>query len=87
MMRDELVRRIAALPADADVGIQIGDDHLDIADAIAWGEGDFGALTCHPSDLRDLLMAWGLPRGLRERLVPGTGRVVRRSTTRPGPLP
>ncbi|GAA2641246.1 hypothetical protein [Paractinoplanes durhamensis] len=60
MMRDDLLQRIAALPANADVGIQIGDDHLDITDVIAWGDGDFGALRCHPNDVRDLLAAWGL---------------------------
>lgn len=60
MMRDELLERIAALPADADVGVQIGDDHLDITDVIPWGAGRFGALTCHPNDVRDLLRAWRL---------------------------
>lgn len=60
MMRDELLERIATLPAYADVGIQIGDDHLDITDVILWGDGGFGALTCHPNDVRDLFLAWGL---------------------------
>jgi hypothetical protein len=57
MMRDELIQQIAKLPADADVGIQIGDEHLDIAEVIAWGDGGFGALRCHPNDLHDLLAA------------------------------
>jgi len=57
MMRDELMKQIATLPADADVGIQIGDDHLDIDEVIVWGDGGFGALRCHPNDLRDLLAA------------------------------
>jgi len=35
MMPDELVQRVAALPADSDVGVQIGDDHLDITDVVA----------------------------------------------------
>jgi hypothetical protein len=39
MMRDELLTRIGALPADADVGIRIGDDQVDIADVVPWGEG------------------------------------------------
>ena len=55
MMRDELMLQVATLPADADVGVQIGDDHLDIAEVVAWGDGGFGALRCHPNDLRDLL--------------------------------
>ena len=72
MMRDELLRQIAALPADSDVGVQIGDDHLDIADAVAWGDGSFGALQCHSSDLRDMLVAWDLPRDLLDRLAPSS---------------
>ncbi|MEV6842583.1 hypothetical protein [Actinoplanes sp. NPDC051411] len=39
MKRSELLRRILALPADADIGVQIGDDHLDISDVVAWGTG------------------------------------------------
>jgi hypothetical protein len=70
MMRDELLQWIAALPADSEVGVQIGDEHLDIAEVIRWGDGTFGALRCHSSDLRDMLMAWELPRDLRERLAP-----------------
>jgi hypothetical protein len=58
MKRRELLQRIAALPPDADVGVQIGDDHLDISDVVAWGEGAFGALRCHRGDLRDLIRAW-----------------------------
>jgi hypothetical protein len=70
MKRDELLQRIAALPASADVGIQIGDDHLDIVEVGTWGEGQFGVLRCRPSDLRDLLVSWGLPASLREFLAP-----------------
>jgi hypothetical protein len=51
MKRSELLRRIRALPADADVGVQIGD-------VVAWGDGAFGALQCHRADLRDLFLAW-----------------------------
>jgi hypothetical protein len=58
MRRRELLQRIAALPADADIGVQIGDDYLDIADVVAWGDGAFGALQCDRADLRDLLAAW-----------------------------
>ena len=61
MMRDELLQQIAALPADADIGIQLGEEHLDIADVILWGGGGFGALRCHSVDLRDVLFEWGLP--------------------------
>jgi len=54
MMRDELLQRLAALPEDSDVGVQIGDDYLDITDVVPWGDGSFGALRCHSSDLRDM---------------------------------
>lgn len=60
-MRDELLQRIAALPEDADVGVQIGEEHLDIAEVIVWGEDQFGALRCDAADLRDVLISWGLP--------------------------
>jgi hypothetical protein len=70
-MRDELLQRIAALPPEADVGVQIGDDHLDIADLVTWGDGNFIALKCHPNDLRDLLLEWGLPDDRRGRIASG----------------
>lgn len=70
MMRDELLQWIAALPEDSDVGVQIGDEHLDITEVVAWGDSSFGALQCHSGDLRDLLVAWELPRDLRDRLGP-----------------
>jgi hypothetical protein len=68
MMRDELLKQISALPPDADIGIQIGDDHLDIADLAPWGDGGFVALTCHSADLRDVLSEWGLPVSQRQWL-------------------
>jgi hypothetical protein len=71
MLRHELMRLIAALPADADVGVQIGDETLDIADVVPWGDGAFAALRCHPGDLRDLLADWRLPLDLRRRVLPG----------------
>lgn len=76
MMRDELLRWIAALPADSDVGVQIGDEPLDIADVIRWGDGTFGALRCRSSDLRDMLVAWELPPDLRERLASSGTSVI-----------
>jgi len=71
MMRDDLLNQISALPPDADIGIQIGDDHLDIADVVPWGDDGFAALKCHSGDLRDVLTEWGLPANQRERLVLG----------------
>jgi hypothetical protein len=69
MRRDELMKKIAALPAEADVGIQIGEDHLDIADVVPWGGGSFGAIRCQSCDLRDALLAWGVPKDRRDRLA------------------
>jgi hypothetical protein len=69
MMRDELLHQIAALPEDSDVGVQIGDDQLDITDVVSWGDGAFGALRCRSSDVRDMLVAWELPGDLRDRLA------------------
>lgn len=69
MMRDELLQRIAALPENSDVGVQIGDDHLDITEVVAWGDGTLGALRCHTSDVRDMVAAWELPRDVRDRLT------------------
>lgn len=66
MMRDELLRRIHDLPAETDIGVQVGDGHLDIADVIPWGDGTFVALTCHPGDLRDLLSEWAAQRRFSE---------------------
>jgi hypothetical protein len=68
MRRHELLQRIAALPEDADIGVQIGGEHLDISDVVTWGDGTFGALQCHRADLRDLFLTWKLPGEVIERL-------------------
>jgi hypothetical protein len=60
MMRDDLLNQLSALPPDVDIGIQIGEDHLDIADLVPWGDGGFVALKCHSGDLRDLLSELGM---------------------------
>ena len=70
MMRDQLLKRITALPSEVDVGVQIGDGHVDIADLMPWGDGSFIALKCHPEDLRDLLLEMGLPKEQRRRIAP-----------------
>ncbi|MET3423973.1 hypothetical protein BJ973_003185 [Actinoplanes tereljensis] len=69
MMRDELLRRISGLPAETDIGVRVGDGHLDITDVITWDNGDRGALTCHPPDLRDLLREWDLPDATFARIT------------------
>ena len=71
MKRDELLLQISALPSDTDIGIQVGGDHLDIADLVPCGEGRFVALRCHSRDLRDMLLHWGIPKDLRKRIALG----------------
>jgi hypothetical protein len=71
MMRDELLQQISALPPDTDIGIQVGCDHLDIVDLVPWGGGEFVALKCHSSDLRDMLMQWGIPKQQQQRIAHG----------------
>jgi len=73
MTRDELLQLIAAVPAGTDIGIQLGNEHLDIVDLVPWGDGQFIALKCHPTDLRDLLLAWELPREQRKQIRRGCG--------------
>jgi hypothetical protein len=82
MMRDDLLKQISALPQDSDIGIQLGGDHLDIADLVAWGDGGFVALKCHASDLRDVLLEWGLLAHQRERVIaePAQRAVTRHAT-------
>lgn len=69
MLRDELLKQLLALPAGANIGIQIGDAHLDIADVMPWGDEGFVDLCCDLADLRDVLMEWGVPADKRDRLV------------------
>jgi hypothetical protein len=69
MKRDDLLAHLASLPADTDIGIQIGEAHLDISKVTTWGEDAFVALECDRSDLRDVLTEWGISAGRREELV------------------
>ena len=71
MMRDELLQQISALPPDTDIGIQVGGDHLDIADLVPWGGGGYVALKCHSSDLRDMLVQWGISKQQQDRIALG----------------
>jgi hypothetical protein len=74
MKRDKLLRQIADLPVGTDIGVQIGTDRLDVIGIVPWGGGRFAALRCRPGDLRDLLVAWGIPAALRDELAPGPAR-------------
>lgn len=72
MMRDELIKQLSDLPADATIGVQISDAHLDIVDLKPWGDEGFVDLQCDAVDVRDVLREWGLPAGKRVQLVPTT---------------
>jgi hypothetical protein len=68
--RDNLLRQILALPVGTDIGVEIGADRLDVTGIVPWGGGRFAALRCRPSDLRDLLVDWGIPAALRDEFAP-----------------
>jgi hypothetical protein len=92
MMRDELLRKIASLPAETDVGVQIGSDHLDVTEVIVWGgDEQFGALRCDPCDTHDLAVAWGLSPEMREGLAsvadPPVASKISREDLRPEDVP
>jgi hypothetical protein len=69
MLRDQLLKQLSALPSDAVIGVQIGNEHLDVTDVTPWGDEGFVDLQCDPADLRDVLMEWGLPAHKRQQLV------------------
>ena len=69
MKNDVLLGRLSTLPADAEIGVRIGDEHLNVTDLTSWGDSGFLELQCHDGDLRDMLTGWGLPADERERLV------------------
>jgi len=75
MLRDELLKQLSALPEDANIGVQIGNEHLDVTNLTPWGDEGFVDLQCHTADLRDVLLAWGLPADKRDELVGSTGAV------------
>ena len=70
MERDELIRRITALPVGTDVGVELGEAQLDIADVAVRPGTPYGVLRCLNADVRDVLAEWGLPESLRDRLAP-----------------
>jgi hypothetical protein len=84
MKRDELVAYLAALPADTDVGVRLGDAELDISEVAVSvegtaaalefdeGAGTFAVLACDEGDFRDVLTEWGIPAHRRDELVKKT---------------
>lgn len=68
-MRNELMRQLSTLPEETIIGVQIGDQHLDVTNLAPWGDEGFVDLQCHAADLRDVLAEWDLPAHKRERLV------------------
>ena len=76
MMRNELLRQLAALPEETLIGIQIGDQHLDaVRLTLPWGDEGFVDLQCHVPDLVDVLMVWNLPAPHREQIVAAADNV------------
>ena len=71
MRRDELLRQIAALPENVDVGVQVVGEALDIVGSTAWGGGAFIAIRCATKDLQDMLVGWGVPADRRGRVLAG----------------
>lgn len=58
MKRDELLKRLAQLPPDTDVLVDIGEGEVDIAEIVDLEEGVAErsvAILLHPGDLRDAL--------------------------------
>jgi hypothetical protein len=69
MNRDELLRHLVTYPPETEIGVQLGDQNLDISDVTAWGGGAFVALECLEVDLRDLLTEWHIPVDRHDELV------------------
>jgi hypothetical protein len=60
MLRDELLRHLVMLPADAEVVIDVGRIQVEVVDIAGIqyrGEREVIALKPHPDDLRDALAA------------------------------
>lgn len=60
MLRDELLRHLVMLPADAEVVIDVGRIQVEVVDIAGIqyrGEREVIALKPHPDDLRDALTA------------------------------
>jgi hypothetical protein len=71
MKRDELLRHLVSFRPEAEIGVQLGNANLEISDVTVWGDGAFVALGCFETDLRDVLMEWGIPASQWEELLRG----------------
>jgi len=69
MMRNELIRQLAALPEDTLIGVQIGDQHVDAIGLMPWGDEGFVDVLCYAPDLDEVLMEWKLPAHQRKQIV------------------
>ncbi|OJF13321.1 hypothetical protein [Couchioplanes caeruleus] len=69
MKRDDLLKQLSSFPADAEIGVRLGNASLDIPDVSAWGKGQFVAIECHEGDVYDVMREWGVPTGQRGKLV------------------
>jgi hypothetical protein len=71
MMRDELLRHLIALPPEADIVMEIGKVHIEIAGLVYRGDRANTTLLPHLADLRDALVEWGIPAGKTTELIAG----------------
>jgi hypothetical protein len=69
MMRNDLLQQISSLPSDADIGIEVGGEHVDIAGLAPATEGGLVVLRCHLPDVLDMLAEWGIPKQQREQIA------------------
>jgi hypothetical protein len=69
MTRDDLLQQISNLPPDADIGIDVGGEHVDIVGLAPAAEGGLVVLQCHLPDVLDMLAEWGIPKRQRERIA------------------
>jgi hypothetical protein len=80
MLRDELLRHLVMLPADAEVVIDVGRIQVEVVDIAGIqyrGEREVIALKPHPDDLRDALAAQrpAERESGRNSLQPGEGLI------------
>ena len=60
MLRDEVLKRLVALPADVDVVIRLGGAHIDIAGVVQLAGERNAALLPHLPDVRDVFIEHGV---------------------------
>ncbi|MFG1611052.1 hypothetical protein [Actinoplanes sp. NPDC049265] len=74
MLREELLERIASLPAGTEVGIRFGGELFGIEDVHLLPADDeiFGMLACTSADVRSMLLDWGYASRQIEMILAGS---------------